>query len=162
MRWVLIVLLACMVLPAPAISATAPASTGKAAYPGASQEFSPAEQRRYYALLSELRCPQCQDETLKSSQAPLAIDLRKEIRHQMLSGWSNERIKQYLVARYGEFILYKPRFEPKTYALWLGPGILLLIALFVAIRHLRRRGKPPAKADEQAIARILRGPGGGH
>lgn len=100
--------------------------------------LSGAQEARYMALLPGLRCMQCQNESLASSQAPLAKDMRYKIRQLITGGQSDAQIKQYLVDRYGQYVLYKPRFEPLTWLLWLGPFLLLAIALAVAWRVARR------------------------
>jgi cytochrome c-type biogenesis protein CcmH len=92
---------------------------------------SPVQQRQFEGLAEELRCLVCQNESLWDSNAPLAQDLRREIYNQIKQGESDEAIKQYLVARYGQFILFKPTFNSATYALWVVPFILLLSAFIV-------------------------------
>jgi len=99
---------------------------------------------RVQALSSQLRCLVCQNQTLADSNADLAIDLRREIRAQMVQGASDDAIKAYLVQRYGDFVLYKPPFKPMTWLLWLGPFILLVAVLFWLWRARRR---PVAAAD---------------
>ena len=86
----------------------------------------PAEETRFHALAGSLRCVMCQNESLADSQAPIAHDLRREILELMRQGKSDAQIRDFLVARYGEFVLYKPRIEPATWLLWFGP-----LALFV-------------------------------
>lgn len=87
----------------------------------------PALEARATALQKEFRCVVCQGESLDESNAPLAADLRKLIRLRIEKGDSNAQVRQYLVARYGDFILMKPPFELDTYALWLGPLVVLII-----------------------------------
>lgn len=116
-----------------------------------------AEQARLQVLLPQLRCLVCQNESLAASQAPLAKDLRHKIRLMLARGASNPRIRDYLVARYGQYVLYRPRFEPLTWLLWLGPFLLLALGLGVALRLLgsRRRPPPPPPADPEALRRLL-------
>ncbi len=95
---------------------------------------------RLKALEQDLRCLVCQNQTLAESNAPLAEDLRKEVREQALTGKSDDEIRAYLVARYGDFVLYKPPVEPVTYLLWLGPFVLLVAGALVWWTVLRRRG----------------------
>jgi cytochrome c-type biogenesis protein CcmH len=94
------------------------------------------------ALQKELRCVQCQSQSLDESDAPIAADLRRLIRTQIENGESDDQIKNYLVARYGDFILMKPPVEPDTYGLWFGPLIVLVIggasAAVVIVRAHRR------------------------
>lgn len=115
-----------------------------------------AQQARFDALIEELRCLVCQNQNLKESHAPLAQDLRHEVVKQIAAGKDDDAIKDYLVARYGDFVLYRPRFQPSTWVLWLAPGVLLLGALVVVLRLLRRQPEPPAPPpDAAAVDRIL-------
>jgi cytochrome c-type biogenesis protein CcmH len=98
---------------------------------------------RLKALESELRCLVCQNQTLAESNAPLAEDLRKEVREQALAGRSDDEIRAYLVARYGDFVLYKPPVEPVTYLLWFGPFVLLVAGALVWWTLLRQRAHMP-------------------
>lgn len=107
----------------------------------------PALQARYEALIREVRCLVCQNETIADSGAPLAADLRREIREMFIKGQSDDEIKAFLVARYGDFVLYRPRVEPKTWVLWAAPGVLVLIGLAVFARVLRVRLKQPLDED---------------
>ncbi|MBX2825284.1 MAG: cytochrome c-type biogenesis protein CcmH [Gammaproteobacteria bacterium] len=103
-------------------------------------EFSSPDQKALFnQLTNELRCLKCQNQTIADSQAGLAEDLRREIREQVLSGSNASQVKDYMVARYGDFILYRPRFSGRTLLLWMGPVLLLLIGLFIAWRITRRR-----------------------
>jgi len=119
----------------------------------------PAIERRMMALAEELRCLVCQNQTLADSQADLAADLRQEIRELMQKGQSDEQIKRYLVARYGDFVLYRPPLKPTTWLLWFGPALLLvggLTALYTVL--LRRRRLAPAEplnADQEKRALAL-------
>jgi len=98
----------------------------------------PSQESRARALQKELRCLVCQGESLDESNASLAVDLRHLIRARIKAGESNAQIKNYLVSRYGDFILMNPPFEERTYALWLTPfGVLILgagIAVWVVLR----------------------------
>jgi len=105
---------------------------------------------RLKALEGELRCLVCQNQTLAESEAPLAADLRKEVRELAQAGKSDDDIRTYLVARYGDFVLYKPPVKPVTYLLWFGPFLLLAAGLGVWLAVLRRRARMPA--DETADA----------
>jgi cytochrome c-type biogenesis protein CcmH len=98
---------------------------------------------RLKALENELRCLVCQNQTLAESNAPLAEDLRKEVRELAVAGKSDDDIRAYLVARYGDFVLYKPPVKATTYALWFGPFVLLAAGIFVWIAVLRRRARMP-------------------
>lgn len=115
-----------------------------------------SQDARYRALLPGLRCMQCQNESLAASQAPLARDMRYKIRQLIVAGDSDAQVKQYLVDRYGQYVLYKPRFEPLTWLLWLGPFVLLLVALFAAWRFMRRRvAVVAARPDPAALRKLL-------
>ena len=111
------------------------------------------EETRRTQLLSELRCLVCQNESLADSDAPLAKDLRAKINAQISEGKTNEEIIQYLTARYGEFILFKPSMTHKNSLLWFGPGLFLLFglgALTFAIRqHKKRIQKNALSAEEK-------------
>jgi cytochrome c-type biogenesis protein CcmH len=102
---------------------------------------------RLKALETDLRCLVCQNQTLAESNAPLAEDLRKEVRGLALAGKSDDEIRAYLVARYGDFVLYKPPFEPATYLLWLGPFVLLAAGALIWWMLLRRRDRMRSAED---------------
>ena len=106
----------------------------------------PALQGRYETLIDSFRCLVCQDETIAASNAFLASDLRNKVRDQLLAGKSDKQIVDFMVARYGDFVLYKPPLQSNTVALWFGPFALLLIALVAGVWIVRRRA---AMADEQ-------------
>jgi cytochrome c-type biogenesis protein CcmH len=96
-------------------------------------------------LETELRCLVCQNQTLAESNAPLAEDLRREVRELAVAGKSDEDIRAYLVARYGDFVLYKPPVKPVTYALWFGPFLLLAGGVVIWIVMLRRRSRAASR-----------------
>jgi cytochrome c-type biogenesis protein CcmH len=103
----------------------------------------PALNQRYWALIREIRCPLCKNESIAESGAPIAADLRREVKRKLVDGASDAEIKQFLVDRYGDFILYRPRFTPETWALWLGPFVFLALGGVVFWRVLRvRRAQP--------------------
>ncbi len=99
------------------------------------------EERRFHALVSELRCVMCQNQSLADSNAQIANDLRREVLDLMRQGKSDAEVKSFLVARYGEFVLYRPRVASKTWLLWFGPALLLLIGGFVIARTVRKRSR---------------------
>ena len=103
----------------------------------------PALEARARGLQKELRCMVCQGESIDESNAPLAADLRALIREHIKAGESDGQIKQYLVARYGDFILMKPPFDANTYALWLTPFVALIIAAGVAMWVVMRAARKP-------------------
>ncbi|HVO48554.1 MAG TPA: cytochrome c-type biogenesis protein [Steroidobacteraceae bacterium] len=99
----------------------------------------PKLQARYLALTHELRCMQCQNQSIADSPVGLASDLRREVRDMLVAGKSDEDVRNFMVARYGEFILFRPRFSARNAWLWFGPVVLLALGCFVAIRILRQR-----------------------
>lgn len=104
---------------------------------------------RYQELSGELRCPKCQNQNIADSNAPIAQDLRRLLYQQLEEGASNEEILDYMVARYGEFVRYRPRFGGATAVLWLAPVLLLLAGIVVALITLRnRRGRTAAPSTE--------------
>jgi len=119
---------------------------------------------RLKSLETQLRCLVCQNQTLAESNAPLAEDLRKEVRELATSGKSDDDIRAYLVARYGDFVLYKPPMKPVTYLLWFGPFLLLAggLAVWLLVLARRARMKPdegdpvPEHANDGAGADIAR------
>ena len=111
-------------------------------------------------IASELRCLVCQNQTIADSHAPLAVDLRNEIREQLKAGRSAEEIDAYMVARYGDFVLYRPPLKTATVLLWLGPFLLFVAGLIVMFRKIRRRpatSAPLAPEEHEAAARLLAG-----
>lgn len=117
-------------------------------------EFRDAEEEaRFRALTAELRCVMCQNQSLADSDAQIARDLRLQVLELMREGRSDEEIKAYLVARYSDFVLYRPPVEPRTWLLWFGPAVVLLAGAVVVTVVVRRRAAaapalPPAE-DEQ-------------
>jgi len=120
-------------------------------------EVPEGEQARYHALIAELRCVICQNRSIAESDAPLANDMRQIVVRQMQAGRSDSEIKDYLVQRYGEFVLYNPRFSTATWVLWLGPPTLLIIGILVVFLLWRRTTKrtEPKPPDADKIARLL-------
>lgn len=122
-----------------------------------------AERERYRTLVEELRCPKCQNQNIADSNAPIAMDLRREIYRMLEEGQSNEQIVDYLVARYGDFVLYKPPVNAKTLVLWYGPIVLLVIGFavlaFILIRRRRASDKPASntltEAERERLATLL-------
>jgi cytochrome c-type biogenesis protein CcmH len=107
-----------------------------------------AVEARLKVLAEELRCLVCQNQTIADSSAPLALDLRNQIREQIAAGASDSQIRDYMVDRYGDFVLYRPPFKATTAVLWAGPFALLLIGIGIAIVVARRRaGASPGRGD---------------
>ena len=133
---------------------TRPALAGEAV-PAAAD---PALEDRVTAVASELRCLVCQNQTLADSNAPLAVDLRNQIREKMQQGASERDIVDFMVARYGDFVLYRPPFKAVTVLLWLGPALLViagLAALFYRLRRRRSETQPELTGEERAQAAAL-------
>jgi len=103
-----------------------------------------AEEQHFKDLIEELRCLVCQNQSLLDSDAELAHDLRAEVYDMIQLGKTDEEIIDFLVARYGDFVLYKPPVKPSTYLLWFGPFVLLIIAGLLLLRSIRRQQKVPA------------------
>jgi cytochrome c-type biogenesis protein CcmH len=108
----------------------------------------PAQQAAYEHLTNEVRCLVCQNQTIADSTAPLAVDLRREIRRMLEAGQSEEQIKTFLLERYGDFVLYRPRWQTSTAMLWLAPGLLLLIGAAALWRIIARRTALPIPTED--------------
>ena len=113
---------------------------------------SPEKEADYQQLIDELRCLVCQNQNLKDSDADLAQDLRRETYEMLQEGKSKQEVIDFMVARYGDFVLYRPQFKTSTYLLWLGPFVLLLIVLALFVRRLRAASAGPAEVDEATLA----------
>jgi cytochrome c-type biogenesis protein CcmH len=125
-------------------------------------EQDPVTAQRAVRLAEQLRCLVCQNQSIEESNAPLASDLRGEIREKIAQGQSDEEIIQFMVQRYGDFVLYRPRLKASTVLLWLGPALMLVLALFVFVRQLRlrrRRGdeRPLSEKERAQAQRLLAG-----
>ena len=117
---------------------------------------------RAVKLSEKLRCLVCQNQTIADSNAELAQDLRRQIHEQIAAGKTDDEIVDYMVARYGDFVLYQPPVKPTTVLLWAGPGLLLLAGFFALARIVRARraesDAPPLTAEEhERAARLLDG-----
>lgn len=117
-------------------------------------EFTDSEQeQRYHALTQILRCVVCQNQALADSNAELAQDLRDLVRNKIIEGQTDQQITDFLVERYGDFVLYNPPLQPKTYVLWWGPLVLVLVAFIVLLYFIRRHAKttatPPTLTEEE-------------
>jgi cytochrome c-type biogenesis protein CcmH len=106
---------------------------------------------RFKAVASELRCLKCQNQTIYDSKAGLADDLRKQIRTQIYAGKTDEEIVDYMVARYGDFVRYKPAMDSKNMLLWAGPFIFMFIGGVMLVRYINIRRKETVGADEGTI-----------
>jgi cytochrome c-type biogenesis protein CcmH len=107
----------------------------------------PEMQARYEQLISEVRCLQCQNQSIKDSNVSLAADLRREIARMIEEGQTDEQIAEFLVVRYGEFALYRPRTTGKTLFLWVAPFLLVLLGGFALFRVLKHRMSLPIDDD---------------
>lgn len=121
----------------------------------------PAVEKRMVNIAEELRCLVCQNESLAGSQADLAKDLREEVRGLIKAGKSDAEVKEFLVSRYGDFVLYRPQVKPVTYLLWAGPFILLLVGITALVSYLRKRSRqvvetPLSDADRKRAEALLK------
>jgi cytochrome c-type biogenesis protein CcmH len=120
----------------------------------------PAVEQRLIAISEEMRCLVCQNESLAGSRSDLANDLRRELRTLIKQGKTDAQIREFMVERYGDFVLYRPRIKPETYLLWAGPFLLMIVAVVVLLRYLRRRDRavdhePQLTKDEARRAEAL-------
>ncbi|CAH9018984.1 cytochrome c-type biogenesis protein CcmH [Candidatus Nitrosacidococcus sp. I8] len=126
---------------------------------GAYDFESPEQELRFRELASELRCLVCQNQSLADSHADLAGDMRREVYQQMVKGLSDQEIVDFLVDRYGDFVLFRPPVQWNTYLLWFGPGLLFLFGFGVFIVTMRKRNQmlTPTLSDSehQRMAKIL-------
>jgi len=119
-------------------------------------QFESAEMEAdYNQLINELRCLVCQNQNLAGSDADLARDLRRETYEMVNEGKSQQQVIDFMVERYGDFVLYRPQFKSTTYLLWLGPFLLLLCVLVFLVRRLLSAAKPEVDADAVARAKQI-------
>ena len=137
-----------------ALLATAPWVQAKEAVPAAAD---PALEQRVMTLAAGLRCLVCQNQTIADSSAPLAEDLRNQVREKMRQGANDSQIIDFMVERYGDFVLYRPPVKATTLLLWFGPLLLVAAGLLVLLRRVRRRPapEPELSAAERERARKL-------
>jgi cytochrome c-type biogenesis protein CcmH len=133
------------------IVAAAPALAQKAADPTPLEFRDHTEAQRFHDLVAELRCVMCQNQSLADSNAQIAVDLRREVLELMREGRSDTEVRDFLVARYGEFVLYRPRVSGKTWLLWFGPLLLVFGGGFVVWRMSRGHARtvPPSDDDQE-------------
>lgn len=125
--WLMALLVLCLAAPAHAVIE--------------SYQFDDENQRaRYHRFIEELRCPKCQNQNLAGSNSPIAADLRRELHRMIRSGQSDEQIVDFMVSRYGDFILYRPPVDRNTLVLWLAPVILLLLGVVMVFIYMRKQG----------------------
>jgi len=124
-------------------------------------QFDSAEMReRYHVFVKELRCPKCQNQNLEDSNAGVAADLRREVHRLLHEGYTDDEIYDYMVARYGEFVLYRPRTSGVTLYLWLAPAVLLALAIAVVALIVKRSRKQiddtvVASDDQERLNQVL-------
>ena len=135
------------------VSSTMPAvaQTAAPSKEAAATAFDPVEHKRVLAISEQLRCLVCQNQSIADSNADLAVDLRNQVIEQINAGRTDKEIIDYMVDRYGDFVLYKPPFKASTEILWVGPVALFLIALVAFYMNLRRR-KQSAAATERVLS----------
>ena len=110
---------------------------------------------RYQRLITDFRCPKCLNESIASSGAPIAVDLRRTVRRLMEEGATNDAIRDHLQERYGDFVLYDPPFKPSTWFLWFSPVVLLVVGIYVLMRVARRSAANATSSDDLDRARRL-------
>jgi cytochrome c-type biogenesis protein CcmH len=128
-------------------------------------EQDPVAAARAVKLSEKLRCLVCQNQSIAESNAELALDLRRQIREQIAAGKTDQQIVDYMVARYGDFVLYEPPIKATTVLLWMGPGLLMLIGFVILARTLRARRRlaeepPLSAAEHERAAGLLTGDAG--
>ena len=130
------------------------AGTGIAQAAIEAYEFDNAQMEAdYNRLIDELRCLVCQNQNLAESDADLARDLRRETYEMLSQGSTPDEVTDFMVQRYGDFVLYRPQFKSSTYLLWIGPFLLMLAALVYLVRRLRATGATPAEVDADSLAK---------
>ena len=111
-----------------------------------------SQRQRYHVLIEELRCPKCQNQNLAGSDSEIASDLRRELYRLLLEGKTDREIKTFMVERYGDFVLYKPRFQASTALLWLLPVGLFVIGALALVVIVRSRRQRMIKSSEDTVA----------
>ena len=124
----------------------------------ATQAANPELEKRVQAISEELRCLVCQNQTIADSHADLAIDLKNQVREMLVQGKSNKEVSDYMVQRYGDFVLYRPPVKSTTWLLWFGPFLLLIGGIILLGLKLKNRPQPEVlpEADMQRAAELLR------
>ena len=117
------------------------------------------QEQRYQHIIDELRCLVCQNQNISGSNAGLAQDLRNQVHKMILEGKDDETIYEFMVTRYGDFVLYRPPFKATTFFLWVGPFIIFIVGLFVLIRFIRQREKVIVKelssSDKEKLNQLM-------
>jgi len=125
-------------------------------FAGISWAEDPNLEKRVTGLAHELRCLVCQNQTIADSNAPLAVDLRNQIREQLAAGKSESDVIDFMVARYGDFVLYRPPLKASTVLLWAGPFLFLLFGIWFLIRRVRKQALPERQLSEAERARAAK------
>ena len=117
-------------------------------------EFDTNAQRvQFQVLTEELRCPKCQNQNLADSNAPIAIDLRNEVHRMILEGNDEDQVIDFMVERYGDFVVYKPKFDASTYLLWLGPAFIAFLGFIIVLVTARKKRLPSSRvANENELS----------
>jgi cytochrome c-type biogenesis protein CcmH len=120
------------------------------------REFeNPEQENSYNELIDELRCLVCQNQTIADSNAALAKDLRRQVHEMLQKGKTRQDIVDYMLSRYGDFVLYRPPLKPKTILLWVGPFIFLILGLILLFIYIRKKkSETPTELNEQQHQRI--------
>ena len=126
----------------------------------------PVLEARMLRITGELRCLVCQNQTIADSHADLAVDLRRQVREMLSQGQSDQQVVDYMTARYGDFVLYRPPFKATTALLWIGPGFMAVVGLLILVLVLRHRSRLPAThfdpdaadADLEDAERVVKTP----
>ena len=111
-----------------------------------------ATRERFSSLATELRCPKCQNQNIADSNSPIAEDLRDELHRMLQTGANDDEIVDFMVTRYGEFVLYRPRISSQTYLLWYGPAALLVIGVIVVLLVSGKRKSDKKGADKETLS----------
>jgi cytochrome c-type biogenesis protein CcmH len=114
----------------------------------------PGLEARARVVSKQLRCVQCQNETIDESNAEIARDMRLLVRERITSGDSNDQIMAYMTSRYGDYVRLQPRLMPRTYLLWFGPAVVLLLGMWAALRRRGQRYEPPTALSEEEQAEL--------
>ena len=113
---------------------------------------SEAQREQFYKVSSELRCPKCQNQNIADSDAPIAMDLRREVYRMVTEGKGDEQIVDFMVSRYGDFVRYKPALTPATLVLWFAPAVLLVGGFLFLVVLLRRRQRALRDSEAQHLS----------
>ncbi len=133
-------------------------AAGVAANEAAPASADPVLEAKMTAITAELRCLVCQNQTIADSNADLAVDLRRQVREMLVRGDSQQQILDYMTARYGDFVLYRPPLKPTTAILWFAPGVLLVAGLLLLLYVLRRRSRMNDDRFEAEVDPYLESP----